>query len=84
MPQMILLFGKTKTFGKPVIYYFLFYSILSSGISHSVTSDMQTIEQESPTLAKPRKKYQEDPEDSYFSSQWSEQSSRYGCVRGWP
>ncbi|XP_028644549.1 ADP-ribosylation factor GTPase-activating protein 3 isoform X3 [Grammomys surdaster] len=48
-----------------------------SGISHSVTSDMQTIEQESPTLAKPRRKYQEDPEDSYFSSssKWSEQSS---------
>ena len=41
---------------------------------------MQTIEQESPTLAKPRKKYQEDPEDSYFSSKWSEQSSRYGGV----
>lgn len=41
---------------------------------------MQTIEQESPTLAKPRRKYQEDPEDSYFSSssKWSEQSSRYG------
>ncbi|XP_063099883.1 ADP-ribosylation factor GTPase-activating protein 3 isoform X1 [Cavia porcellus] len=52
-----------------------------SGISHSVTSDMQTIEQESPTLAKPRKKYQEDSEDSYFSS-----SSRYfddpGELRG--
>lgn len=47
---------------------------------------MQTIEQESPTLAKPRKKYQEDPEDSYFSSssKWSEQSSRYGHVRDWP
>ncbi|XP_048659001.1 ADP-ribosylation factor GTPase-activating protein 3 isoform X1 [Marmota marmota marmota] len=43
-----------------------------SGISHSVTSDMQTIEQESPTLAKPRKKYHEDSEDSYFTS-----SSRY-------
>uniref|UniRef100_A0A8C6R3R3 ADP-ribosylation factor GTPase-activating protein 3 n=1 Tax=Nannospalax galili TaxID=1026970 RepID=A0A8C6R3R3_NANGA len=43
-----------------------------SGISHSVTSDMQTIEQESPTLAKPRRKYQEDHEDSYFTS-----SSRY-------
>lgn len=42
-----------------------------------MTSDMQTIEQESPTLAKPRRKYQEDPEDSYFSSssKWSEQSS---------
>ncbi|XP_055482874.1 ADP-ribosylation factor GTPase-activating protein 3 isoform X3 [Psammomys obesus] len=43
-----------------------------SGISHSVTSDMQTIEQESPTLAKPRRKYQEDPDESYFTS-----SSRY-------
>ncbi|XP_023558330.1 ADP-ribosylation factor GTPase-activating protein 3 isoform X1 [Octodon degus] len=43
-----------------------------SGISHSVTSDMQTIEQESPTLAKPRKKYQEDSDDSYLTS-----SSRY-------
>uniref|UniRef100_A0A8C9PHS9 ADP-ribosylation factor GTPase-activating protein 3 n=1 Tax=Spermophilus dauricus TaxID=99837 RepID=A0A8C9PHS9_SPEDA len=52
-----------------------------SGISHSVTSDMQTIEQESPTLAKPRKKYHEDSEDSYFtssSSQGSEQSSSPG------
>lgn len=43
-----------------------------SGISHSVTSDMQTIEQESPTLAKPRKNYQEDNDDSYLTS-----SSRY-------
>ncbi|XP_073940715.1 ADP-ribosylation factor GTPase-activating protein 3 isoform X2 [Castor canadensis] len=43
-----------------------------SGISHSVTSDMQIIEQESPTLAKPRKKYHEDNDDSYFTS-----SSRY-------
>uniref|UniRef100_A0A8C8U3Q5 ADP-ribosylation factor GTPase-activating protein 3 n=1 Tax=Peromyscus maniculatus bairdii TaxID=230844 RepID=A0A8C8U3Q5_PERMB len=51
-----------------------------SGISHSVTSDMQTIEQESPTLAKPRRKYQEDPEESYFtsSSRWSEPSCVYG------
>ncbi|KAM6214928.1 ADP-ribosylation factor GTPase-activating protein 3 [Rhynchocyon petersi] len=38
-----------------------------SGISHSVTSDMQTIEQETPTVAKPRTKYSED-EDSYFTS----------------
>ncbi|EHB11286.1 ADP-ribosylation factor GTPase-activating protein 3 [Heterocephalus glaber] len=44
-----------------------------SGISHSVTSDMQTIEQESPTLAKPRKNYQEDNDDSYLTS-----SSRRG------
>ncbi|NXD14326.1 ARFG3 protein, partial [Nothocercus nigrocapillus] len=43
-----------------------------SGISHSVISDMQTIEQESPTIAKPKKKYSDDVEDSYFSS-----SSRY-------
>lgn len=39
-----------------------------SGISHSVTSDMQTIEQETPTVAKPKKKYVDDVEDSYFSS----------------
>ncbi|XP_040843112.1 ADP-ribosylation factor GTPase-activating protein 3 isoform X3 [Ochotona curzoniae] len=43
-----------------------------SGISHSVTSDMQTIEQESPVLAKPRKKDTEDSDESYFAS-----SSRY-------
>lgn len=43
-----------------------------SGISHSVTSDMQTIEQETPVLAKPRKKYSDDRDDSYFTS-----SSRY-------
>lgn len=43
-----------------------------SGISHSVTSDMQTIEQESPIMAKPRKKYNDDSDDSYFTS-----SSRY-------
>ncbi|XP_034804227.1 ADP-ribosylation factor GTPase-activating protein 3 isoform X3 [Pan paniscus] len=39
-----------------------------SGISHSVTSDMQTIEQESPIMAKPRKKYNDDSDDSYFTS----------------
>uniref|UniRef100_G1NLW6 ADP-ribosylation factor GTPase-activating protein 3 n=1 Tax=Meleagris gallopavo TaxID=9103 RepID=G1NLW6_MELGA len=44
-----------------------------SGISHSVISDMQTIEQETPTVAKPKKKYIDDAEDSYFSSS----SSRY-------
>ncbi|XP_056653457.1 ADP-ribosylation factor GTPase-activating protein 3 isoform X2 [Monodelphis domestica] len=44
-----------------------------SGISHSVTSDMQTIEQETPTPAKPRKKYGDDKEDSYFTSS----SARY-------
>ncbi|XP_023391665.1 ADP-ribosylation factor GTPase-activating protein 3 [Pteropus vampyrus] len=43
-----------------------------SGISHSVTSDMQTIEQETPIIAKPRKKYSDDNDDSYFTS-----SSRY-------
>ncbi|KAM6092407.1 ADP-ribosylation factor GTPase-activating protein 3 isoform 2-T2 [Theristicus caerulescens] len=43
-----------------------------SGISHSVTSDMQTIEQETPAIAKPKKKYTDDVEDSYFSS-----NSRY-------
>ncbi|XP_053893530.1 ADP-ribosylation factor GTPase-activating protein 3 isoform X2 [Malaclemys terrapin pileata] len=43
-----------------------------SGISHSVISDMQMIEQETPTTAKPRKKYN-DEDDSYFSSP----SSRY-------
>eukprot|EP00076_Gallus_gallus_P023950 XP_015145947.1 ADP-ribosylation factor GTPase-activating protein 3 isoform X1 [Gallus gallus] len=44
-----------------------------SGISHSVLSDMQTIEQETPTVGKPKKKYTDDVEDSYFSSS----SSRY-------
>ncbi|XP_009986040.1 PREDICTED: ADP-ribosylation factor GTPase-activating protein 3 [Tauraco erythrolophus] len=39
-----------------------------SGISHSVTSDMQTIEQETPAIAKPKKRYTDDAEDSYFSS----------------
>ncbi|XP_041254772.1 ADP-ribosylation factor GTPase-activating protein 3 isoform X2 [Onychostruthus taczanowskii] len=43
-----------------------------SGVSHSVASEMQTIEQETPTIAKPKKKYMDDVEDSYFSS-----SSRY-------
>ncbi|CAK6443996.1 unnamed protein product [Pipistrellus nathusii] len=43
-----------------------------SGISHSATSDMQTIEQETPVTAKPRKKYSDDSDDSYFTS-----SSRY-------
>uniref|UniRef100_A0A5G2QES5 ADP-ribosylation factor GTPase-activating protein 3 n=2 Tax=Sus scrofa TaxID=9823 RepID=A0A5G2QES5_PIG len=44
----------------------------SIGISHSVTSDMQTIEQETPVVAKPRKKYSDDNDDSYFTS-----TSRY-------
>ncbi|NXS90740.1 ARFG3 protein, partial [Jacana jacana] len=39
-----------------------------SGISHSVTSNMQTIEQETPTIAKLKKKYTDDGEDMYFSS----------------
>uniref|UniRef100_A0A9L0IG03 ADP-ribosylation factor GTPase-activating protein 3 n=1 Tax=Equus asinus TaxID=9793 RepID=A0A9L0IG03_EQUAS len=39
-----------------------------SGISHSVTSDMQTIEQETPIIAKPRTKYNDDNDDSYFTS----------------
>ncbi|XP_066112219.1 ADP-ribosylation factor GTPase-activating protein 3 [Saccopteryx bilineata] len=43
-----------------------------SGISHSATSDMQTIEQETPTTGKTRKKYSDDNDDSYFTS-----SSRY-------
>lgn len=47
---------------------FSYLTVFPSGISHSVTSDMQTIEQESPTLAKPRKKYQEDSDDSYLTS----------------
>ncbi|NXV12755.1 ARFG3 protein, partial [Cepphus grylle] len=48
------------------------FSSTRSGISHSITSDMQTIEQETPSIAKPKKKYADDVEDSYFSS-----SSRY-------
>nr|XP_033809028.1 ADP-ribosylation factor GTPase-activating protein 3 isoform X2 [Geotrypetes seraphini] len=39
-----------------------------SGISHSVLSEMKTIEQETPVLGKPRKKYDDDAEDSFFSS----------------
>ncbi|NXN61861.1 ARFG3 protein, partial [Rynchops niger] len=48
------------------------FSSTRSGISHSITSDMQTIEQETPSIAKPKKKYTDDVEDLYFSS-----SSRY-------
>ncbi|XP_074444228.1 ADP-ribosylation factor GTPase-activating protein 3 isoform X1 [Larus michahellis] len=48
------------------------FSSTRSGISHSITSDMQTIEQETPSVAKQKKKYTDDVEDSYFSS-----SSRY-------
>ncbi|XP_075458925.1 ADP-ribosylation factor GTPase-activating protein 3 isoform X3 [Ascaphus truei] len=40
-----------------------------SGISHSVLSEMQTIEQEAPKNAKPKKLYQEEePEDLFFSA----------------
>ncbi|XP_028934606.1 ADP-ribosylation factor GTPase-activating protein 3 isoform X1 [Ornithorhynchus anatinus] len=43
-----------------------------SSISHSVMTDMQTIEQETPVLAKPRKKYSGDGGgDSYFGSSGS-------------
>ncbi|KAL7982733.1 hypothetical protein Chor_010331 [Crotalus horridus] len=42
------------------------------GISHSISSDMQIIQQETPTSAKPRKKYN-DEDDLYFSCP----SSRY-------
>ncbi|XP_010001287.1 PREDICTED: ADP-ribosylation factor GTPase-activating protein 3 [Chaetura pelagica] len=45
-----------------------------SGISHSVTSDMQTIEQETPAVAKPKKKYTDDLEESYFSSRYYDSS----------
>ncbi|XP_045691043.1 ADP-ribosylation factor GTPase-activating protein 3 [Phyllostomus hastatus] len=43
-----------------------------SGISHSAMADMQTIDQETPGAAKPRRKYGEDSEESCFTS-----SSRY-------
>ncbi|NXU58499.1 ARFG3 protein, partial [Turnix velox] len=43
-----------------------------SGISHSVSSDMQTIQQETPAIAKMRNKYTDNVEDMYLSS-----SSRY-------
>ncbi|XP_037369320.1 ADP-ribosylation factor GTPase-activating protein 3 [Talpa occidentalis] len=43
-----------------------------SGVSHSVASDLQTIEQETPVTATPRRKYGGDSEDLYFTS-----SSRY-------
>ncbi|KAM6437080.1 ADP-ribosylation factor GTPase-activating protein 3 isoform 2-T2 [Liasis olivaceus] len=42
------------------------FSSKRSGISHSVSSDMQIIEQEIPTSTKPRKKYN-DEDDLYFS-----------------
>lgn len=37
-------------------------------VSHSVTSDLHTIEQETPVVAKPRKKHSDEDDDSYFSS----------------
>ncbi|XP_040291966.1 ADP-ribosylation factor GTPase-activating protein 3 isoform X1 [Bufo bufo] len=47
-----------------------------TGISHSVLSEMQTIEQEAPRASKPKKIYQEDtPNDYFFSS--SSSRSRY-------
>ncbi|POI35445.1 hypothetical protein CIB84_000804 [Bambusicola thoracicus] len=56
------------------IYIYIFFFLpVPSGISHSVISDMLTIEQETPTVGKPKKKYTDDVEDSYFSSS----SSRY-------
>uniref|UniRef100_A0A0K8S465 ADP-ribosylation factor GTPase-activating protein 3 n=1 Tax=Crotalus horridus TaxID=35024 RepID=A0A0K8S465_CROHD len=48
------------------------FSNSRSGISHSISSDMQIIQQETPTSAKPRKKYN-DEDDLYFSCP----SSRY-------
>uniref|UniRef100_A0A2H6MUH4 ADP-ribosylation factor GTPase-activating protein 3 n=1 Tax=Micrurus carvalhoi TaxID=3147026 RepID=A0A2H6MUH4_9SAUR len=42
------------------------FSNSRSGISHSVSSDMQIIQQETPTSAKSRKKYN-DEDDFYFS-----------------
>ncbi|XP_058047941.1 ADP-ribosylation factor GTPase-activating protein 3 isoform X1 [Ahaetulla prasina] len=42
------------------------FSNSRSGISHSVSSDMQIIQQETPTSAKSRKKYS-DEDDFYFS-----------------
>ncbi|XP_025068981.1 ADP-ribosylation factor GTPase-activating protein 3 isoform X4 [Alligator sinensis] len=47
-----------------------------SGISHSVVSDMQMIEQETPTVAKTKKKYINEGDDSYFSSSSSRPASR--------
>ncbi|XP_053517865.1 ADP-ribosylation factor GTPase-activating protein 3 isoform X2 [Artibeus jamaicensis] len=44
----------------------------SIGISHSAMADMQTIDQEAPVAAKPRKKHSEDGDESCFTS-----SSRY-------
>ncbi|XP_045042736.2 ADP-ribosylation factor GTPase-activating protein 3 isoform X2 [Desmodus rotundus] len=44
----------------------------SIGVSHSATADMQTIEQETPVTAKPRRKHIEDGDEPCFTS-----SSRY-------
>ncbi|XP_077123050.1 ADP-ribosylation factor GTPase-activating protein 3 isoform X1 [Ranitomeya variabilis] len=48
-----------------------------SGISHSVLSEMQTIEQEAPRAAKPKKVYQDDAQDDFFFSGTSSSRSRY-------
>ncbi|KAM3925981.1 ADP-ribosylation factor GTPase-activating protein 3 isoform 2-T2 [Leptodactylus fuscus] len=47
-----------------------------SGISHSVLSEMQTIEQEAPRASKPKKIYHEDEQDDFFYSA-SSSRSRY-------
>lgn len=39
-----------------------------SGVSHSATADMQTIEQETPVTAKPRRKHIEDGDEPCFTS----------------
>ncbi|XP_069821721.1 ADP-ribosylation factor GTPase-activating protein 3 isoform X2 [Dendropsophus ebraccatus] len=48
-----------------------------SGISHSVLSEMQTIEQEAPRGSKPKKVYHEEDPDYFFSSSSSSSRSRY-------
>ncbi|KAM9311468.1 ADP-ribosylation factor GTPase-activating protein 3-like [Gastrophryne carolinensis] len=53
-----------------------------SGISHSVLSEMQTIEQEAPRHAKPKKIYQEEEPDDFFGSSrsryWDERPEPVG------
>ncbi|XP_047906080.1 ADP-ribosylation factor GTPase-activating protein 3 isoform X1 [Anser cygnoides] len=66
-------FGSNRRVWTLSSLYILNFLPVPSGISHSVISDMQTIEQETPTIAKPKKKYTDEVEDSYFSSP----SSRY-------
>ncbi|KAG9468238.1 ADP-ribosylation factor GTPase-activating protein 3 isoform X3 [Eleutherodactylus coqui] len=48
-----------------------------SGISHSVLSEMQTIEQEAPKSIKPKKIYHEDDQDDFFFGGSSSSRSRY-------